>query len=87
MDIDNLRKPEKLSKEQAEWLEKKLCFRCGKHPYKSGQRCRNHKYNGYYELPEAKDNKKTGIHALEENKMDESAQWDYLCKVLAEFAA
>ena len=87
MDIDNLRKPEKLSKEQAEWLEKKLCFRCGKHPYKSGQRCRNPKYNGYYELPEGKDNKKTGIHALEENKMDESAKWDYLCKALAEFAA
>ena len=58
-----------------------------KHPYKSGQRCRNPKYNGYYELSEAKDNKKTGIHVLEENKMDKSAKWDYLCKTLAEFAA
>ena len=37
MEVDALKKPQKMSKEQVEWLEKKLCFRCGKHPYKKGQ--------------------------------------------------
>ena len=52
MDIDTMRKPEKLSKEQEEWLAKKLCFRCGKHPFKTGVKCRNPVYKGYYELPD-----------------------------------
>lgn len=51
MDIDALKKPEKLSKEQVEWLEKKLCFRCGKHPFRKNDKCRNPKYKGFYELP------------------------------------
>ena len=53
MEVDALKKPQKMSKEQVEWLEKKLCFRCGKHPYKKGQTCRNPKYKGFYELPDS----------------------------------
>ena len=74
MDINNLHKPKKLFKEQVEWLKKKLCFRCSKHLYKSGQWCCNSKYNRYYKLSEVKNNKKTGICTFKENKIDESAK-------------
>jgi hypothetical protein len=54
MDVDALRetkKPEPMNNEQKEWLDQRKCFRCGKHDYKAGQRCRNPKYKGYYIIP------------------------------------
>jgi len=52
MDIDTVRKAEKLSKEQEEWMSKGLCFRCGKHKaLKKGERCRTPQYKGFYEFP------------------------------------
>ena len=56
MDIGAVRQsspPEELSQEQRTWWEKKLCFRCGKHPYTKGEKCRNPKYKGFYKLPQA----------------------------------
>ena len=43
---------EELSQEQRTWWEKKSCFRCGKHPYTKGEKCRNPKYKGFYKLPQ-----------------------------------
>jgi hypothetical protein len=54
MDVDAMRErkdPEPMNNKQKEWLGKRLCFRCGKHPYRVGQRCRLPKYSGYYKIP------------------------------------
>ncbi|KZT11117.1 uncharacterized protein LAESUDRAFT_754811 [Laetiporus sulphureus 93-53] len=40
-----------LTKEQEGWLEKKLCVRCGKHPFVFKQRCPDPKYKGKFEMP------------------------------------
>ncbi|KZT01564.1 uncharacterized protein LAESUDRAFT_763689 [Laetiporus sulphureus 93-53] len=40
-----------LTKEQEGWLEKKLCVRCGKHPFIFKQRCPDPKYKGKFEMP------------------------------------
>ena len=61
MDIDAMHKPENLSKEQEDWLTKKLCFQCSKHPFKAGIRCCNPVYKGYYELPETGKDKKSPL--------------------------
>ncbi|TFK57262.1 hypothetical protein OE88DRAFT_1620303 [Heliocybe sulcata] len=63
MDIDAVKKAEKLSKEQEEWLTKGLCFRCGKHKFSKGDRCRSPKYRGFYELPKIST---TQAHVVEE---------------------
>ena len=51
IDIDAIKKVDKLSKEQEKWLGKGLCFRCSKHKVKRGEKCRYPKYKGFYELP------------------------------------
>ncbi|KZT00537.1 uncharacterized protein LAESUDRAFT_764532 [Laetiporus sulphureus 93-53] len=40
-----------LTKEQEGWLEKKLCVRCGKHPFVFKQRCPDPKYKGKFKMP------------------------------------
>ena len=59
MEIDIIKKVEKLSKEQEEWLAKGACFRCGKHKVKRGERCRSPKYKGFYELPASSSSQNT----------------------------
>ena len=87
-----MRKPEKLSKEQEDWLTKKLCFRCGKHPFKTGVRCHNPVYKGYYELPEAGKDKKppltTRVQTLDEDcKTEDQDRMEFLTNALKEFNA
>lgn len=83
MDIDAVRKPEKLSKEQEEWLSKRLCFRCGKHPAKPGVKCRNPVYKGYYEFP--KD--KTSAPSTRARVMNEEGQdrMEFVINALKEY--
>lgn len=72
MDIDTLRKPEKLSKEQEEWLSKGLCFRCGKHrSLRKGEKCRTPQYKGFYELPARPASQTTRV--VEESSVSESS--------------
>ena len=55
MDIDAVRQSpqqQDLTQEQHTWWEKKLCFRCGKHPYVKGEKCRNPKHKGWFKLPQ-----------------------------------
>ncbi|KAI1783209.1 hypothetical protein LXA43DRAFT_1187130 [Ganoderma leucocontextum] len=88
MDIDAMRKPEKLSKEQEDWLARKMCFRCGKHPYKSGTKCRNPVYKGYYELPDFKGKgvAPTKIRAVEEEpKTEDQDRMEFIVHALKEF--
>ena len=76
MDIDTIKKPEKLSKEQEEWLAKSLCFRCGKHRVKRGEKCRFPKYKGFYEIPAASLGSKatTTVHKVEETESSNGAK-------------
>jgi hypothetical protein len=67
MDLSAIpKKEEPMSAEQVKWLEKELCFKCGKHPYKKGKKCRNSVYKGFYKMPlRAKlAEKKTHIKAM-----------------------
>ena len=84
MDIDTVRKPEKLSKEQEEWLAKKLCFRCGRHPFKTGVKCRNPVYKGYYELPDTTKAKGTRVRAMGEDSQDQD-RMEFVINALKEF--
>lgn len=79
MDVDALKKPEKMTKEQEDWLAAKKCFRCGKHPYKKGDRCRSPKYKGFYELPDTTP--KTSVRALAETPEEEQAVHAFLEKI------
>ena len=83
MDIDAVRKPEKLSKEQEEWLSKRLCFHCGKHPAKLGVKCHNPVYKGYYEFP--KD--KTSAPSTRARVMNEEGQdrMEFVINALKEY--
>jgi uncharacterized coiled-coil protein SlyX len=56
MDVSTVQKktPEPMSKEQIEWMAKGHCFKCGKHPYKKNEPCRNPIYKGFYALPTKK---------------------------------
>ena len=89
MDIDAMRKPEKMSKEQLEWLSNKLCFRCGRHPFKAGTKCRNPKYTGFYELPATADKAKPSTsqaRALTEgNTEEDKTKMEFLQRALEEF--
>ncbi|KZT01718.1 uncharacterized protein LAESUDRAFT_763453 [Laetiporus sulphureus 93-53] len=40
-----------LTKEQEGWLERKLCVRCGKHPFVFKQKCPDPKYKGKLKMP------------------------------------
>jgi hypothetical protein len=86
MDVDAMRKPEKLSKEQEKWMSEGKCFRCGKHrSLKKGERCRTPTYKGYYELPartqvRAVDEEST---ASEPSEVDERAE--YVRKMLEKY--
>ncbi|EJF57595.1 hypothetical protein DICSQDRAFT_173828 [Dichomitus squalens LYAD-421 SS1] len=84
MDVDAMRKPEKLSEEQLEWLNKKLCFRCGKHKFTTGQKCRNPQYTGYYELPDRKKQPAAPTKVCTMNTANED-KWEYICRALKEF--
>ena len=89
MDIDAMRKPEKMSKEQLDWLSNKLCFRCGRHPFKAGTKCRNPKYTGFYELPATADKAKPSTsqaRALTEgNTEEDKTKMEFLQRALEEF--
>ena len=86
MDVDAIRKPEKLSKEQETWLMENKCFRCGKHPYRKNEKCRNPQYKGFYELPERKSPGKSQARTLnEEPKAEEQDKMEYLRRALEEF--
>ena len=89
MDIDAMRKPEKMSKEQLDWLSNKLCFRCGRHPFKAGTKCRNPKYTGFYELPATADKAKpltSQARALTEgNTEEDKTKMEFLQRALEEF--
>ena len=50
MEVDAVKKPEPLSKEQKEWLDAGKCICCGKHSFAKGQKCHNPKYKGFYEI-------------------------------------
>ncbi|EJF59967.1 hypothetical protein DICSQDRAFT_171450 [Dichomitus squalens LYAD-421 SS1] len=84
MDVDAMRKPERLSKEQLEWLDKKLCFRCGKHKFTTGQNCRNPQYTGYYELPDMKKQPAAPTKVRTLDTADED-KWEYIRQALEEF--
>lgn len=86
MDVDAIRKPEKLAKEQETWLAEGKCFRCGKHPYRKNEKCRNPQYKGFYELPERKAPAKSQVRNLkEEPSGDEHSKMEYLRRALEEF--
>lgn len=87
MDIDAMRKPEKLSKEQEDWMAKKLCFRCGKHPAKQGVKCRNPVYKGYYEFPKDKTSTAgTRVRAMDEGHKDQDQdRIEFMINALKEF--
>ena len=87
MDIDAMRKPEKLSKEQEDWMAKKLCFRCGKHPAKQGVKCRNPVYKGYYEFPKDKTSTAgTRVRAMDEGHKDQDQdRMEFVINALKEF--
>ena len=86
MDIDAVRKPEKMAKEQESWLADGKCFRCGKHPYKKGDRCRNPKYTGFYELPDRKTPTKTQARNLDTDPTaNQDDKMEYLRHALEEF--
>ena len=90
MDIDTMCKPEKLLKEQEDWLTKKLCFQCGKHPFETGVRCCNPVYKRYYKLPETgKDMKSpptTRVQTLDEDhKTEDQDRMEFLANALKEF--
>jgi hypothetical protein len=57
MDVSAVQKktPEPMSKEQIEWMANGKCFKCGKHPYKKNEPCRNPTYKGFYALPTKKE--------------------------------
>ncbi|KAM5530890.1 hypothetical protein V8D89_015422 [Ganoderma adspersum] len=83
MDIDAVWKPQKLSKEQEEWMSKKLCFRCGKHPAKSGVKCCNPVYKGYYEFPKDKTSAAgTRVRAMNEEGQD---RMEFVINALKEY--
>ncbi|TBU36312.1 hypothetical protein BD309DRAFT_1024436 [Dichomitus squalens] len=84
MDVDAMRKPEKLSKEQLEWLDKKLYFRCGRQKFTTGQKCGNLQYTGYYELPDMKKQPAapTKVHTMDTANKD---KWEYIRRALEEF--
>lgn len=48
MDVDHVNQ---LTKKQEGWLEKRLCVRCGKHPFILREKYPNPKYRGRLELP------------------------------------
>ena len=87
MDIDAMRKPEKLSKEQEDWMAKKLCFHCGKHPAKQGVKCRNPVYKGYYEFPKNKTSTAgTRVRAMDEGHKDQDQdRMEFVINALKEF--
>ncbi|EJF55502.1 hypothetical protein DICSQDRAFT_175825 [Dichomitus squalens LYAD-421 SS1] len=84
MDVDAMRKPEKLSKEQLERLDKKLCFCCGRHKFTTGQKCRNPQYTGYYELPDMKKQPAAPTKVRTMDTADED-KWEYIRRALEEF--
>lgn len=86
MDIDTVRKAEKLSKEQMEWQSKGLCFRCGKHKsLRKGERCRTPKYTGFYELP-PRPSTSTSARVVEEETEDkDSAREDFIRAALKKY--
>jgi hypothetical protein len=67
MDLSAIpKKEEPMSAEQVKWLEKDMCFKCGKHPYKKGEKCRNPVYKGFYKMPPRSKpaEKKTHVKAV-----------------------
>lgn len=85
MDIDQIRKPEKLAKEQEEWLSKGLCFRCGKHKsLKKGEKCRTPKYKGFYELP-ARSSSTTQTRVVEEESSTEDKREQFIRAALEKY--
>ncbi|TBU48742.1 hypothetical protein BD309DRAFT_853390 [Dichomitus squalens] len=84
MDINAMRKPEKLSKEQLEWLDKKLCFRCGRHKFTTDQKCQNSQYTDYYELPDIKKQPAAPTKVRTMDTADED-KWEYIRWALEEF--
>jgi hypothetical protein len=67
MDLSAIpKKEEPMSPEQVKWLEKDMCFKCGKHPYKKGEKCRNPIYKGFYKMPPRSKpaEKKTHVKAV-----------------------
>ena len=90
MDINTMRKPEKLSKEQGEWLTKKLCFYCGKHPFKTGVKCHNPVYKGFYELSDMTKTKGlasgTQVRAMDEGNKDQGQdRMEFVINALKEY--
>jgi hypothetical protein len=67
MDLSAIpKKEEPMSPEQVKWLEKDMCFKCGKHPYKKGEKCCNPIYKGFYKMPPRSKpaEKKTHVKAV-----------------------
>ena len=90
MDIDAIKKVDKLSKEQEEWIGKGLCFRCGKHKVKRGEKCRYPKYKGFYELPPSSSpstQKSTTVRTVEQStEQDDKRERDeFIQMCLAQF--
>ena len=84
MDTSVIRKPEKMSKEQEEWLEKGLCFRCGKHKApRKGEQCRSPKYRGFYEFPKRKTT--TTETRIVEEKSEEQKWEDFIRAALEKY--
>ena len=73
MDVDTL---QKLSKEQEDWLSKKLCMRCGKHSYRRGVACKSPKYKGKYKLSGSTASLSKGKGKARINEIDEKSQAD-----------
>lgn len=80
------RKPIPMAPEQIEWLNKRMCIRCGKHPQVNGVKCRSPKYQGYFEMPKtsASTNNTTKVRAIDENATQDE-KMEYLRRQLESY--
>lgn len=86
MDIDAVKKAEKLSREQMEWQSKGLCFRCGKHrSLRKGEKCRTPKYTGFYELPPRPSTSTQARVVEEESENKDTEREDFIRAALEKF--
>lgn len=80
------RKPIPMAPEQIEWLNKRMCIRCGKHPQVNGVKCRSPKYQGYFEMPKTSPstNNATKVRAIDENATQDE-KMEYLRRQLESY--